>query len=239
MAEMKKMVQKGIVAKTTEFGPVWQRIIDVVDAIEGFPPDENMSKTGLMAIAWLVFIADSIVSGSMRRCKCEEDDECRKQALNSMDKCSSDCGYNLAPIGGDIQDMVDFFGKQGPAIQAEDICLRRKIDYKCDNWSQPRLVDEINFDNLEFMFNETIKPIVGPLMQKIYDSLNAIFNHRCVHDLTGRETLISFVKDCVGAYSLFYIEQIQACHCRLHKLHLRKLIGACIHIGNPFLKEFK
>ncbi|EJW88926.1 hypothetical protein WUBG_00154 [Wuchereria bancrofti] len=40
MAEMKKMVQKGIVAKTTEFGPVWQRIIDVVDAIEGFPPDE-------------------------------------------------------------------------------------------------------------------------------------------------------------------------------------------------------
>ncbi|EJW88927.1 hypothetical protein WUBG_00155 [Wuchereria bancrofti] len=89
-----------------------------------------MSKTGLMAIAWLVFIADSIVSGSMRRCKCEEDDECRKQALNSMDKCSSDCGYNLAPIGGDIQDMVDFFGKQGPAIQAEDICLRRKIDYK-------------------------------------------------------------------------------------------------------------
>ncbi|VDM07318.1 unnamed protein product [Wuchereria bancrofti] len=196
-----------------------------------------MSKTGLMAIAWLVFIADSIVSGSMRRCKCEEDDECRKQALNSMDKCSSDCGYNLAPIGGDIQDMVDFFGKQGPAIQAEDICLRRKIDYKCDNWSQPRLVDEINFDNLEFMFNETIKPIVGPLMQKIYDSLNAIF--KCVHDLTGRETLISFVKDCVGAYSLFYIEQIQACHCRLHKLHLRKLIGACIHIGNPFLKEFK
>lgn len=66
----------------------------------------------------------------MRRCKCDEDDECREEALNSVDKCSSDCGYNLAPIGGNIQDMVDCFGKQGPAIQAEEICLRRKIDYK-------------------------------------------------------------------------------------------------------------
>lgn len=69
-------------------------------------------------------------TGLMRRCKCEEDDECREKALNSVDKCSSDCGYNLVPIGGNIQDMVDCFGKQAPAIKAEDNCLRRKIDYK-------------------------------------------------------------------------------------------------------------
>nr|CRZ23451.1 Bm9200 [Brugia malayi] len=91
----------------------------------------------------------------MRRYKWEEDDECRKQALNSVDKCSSDCGYKLAPIGGDIQDMMDCFSKQGPAIQTEDVCLRQKIFYKCDNWSQPTLVNEINFDNLEVFLSGT------------------------------------------------------------------------------------
>ncbi|KAL3982646.1 hypothetical protein ACH3XW_47950 [Acanthocheilonema viteae] len=196
-----------------------------------------MSRTKFMAIILMIFIADRLATGLMRRCKCEEDNECQEEALNSVDKCSSDCGYNLAPIGGNIQDMVDCFGKQEAAIQAEDVCLRRKINYKCDNRSQSAFVSEINFDNLEFTFNETTKPAVGPLLQKIYDSLDAIF--KCGHDLTDHKTLMNFVKDCFGAYSLFYIEQMQACHCLLHKLHLTKLAGACIHVGNPLLKGFK
>ncbi|KAL3982644.1 hypothetical protein ACH3XW_47950 [Acanthocheilonema viteae] len=217
-----------------------------------------MSRTKFMAIILMIFIADRLATGLMRRCKCEEDNECQEEALNSVDKCSSDCGYNLAPIGGNIQDMVDCFGKQEAAIQAEDVCLRRKINYKCDNRSQSAFVSEINFDNLEFTFNETTKPAVGPLLQKIYDSLDAIFKYnycirlcyknatiqcykekRCGHDLTDHKTLMNFVKDCFGAYSLFYIEQMQACHCLLHKLHLTKLAGACIHVGNPLLKGFK
>ncbi|VDO41475.1 unnamed protein product [Brugia timori] len=185
-----------------------------------------MSKTGFMSIVWMVFIVDSIVvnefkgffviidisvssinlnkieyrfgpsnslhfsSISMRRYKWEEDDECRKQALNSVDKCSSDCGYKLAPIGGDIQDMMDCFSKQGPAIQTEDVCLRQKIFYKrClfSTFHRINLIGSITCYSLRSM--------------RQCDSLNAIF--KCVHDLTDRKTLISFVKDCVGAYSLF------------------------------------
>ncbi|CAG9538696.1 unnamed protein product [Cercopithifilaria johnstoni] len=196
-----------------------------------------MSRTGFMAIVFIIFILNGLVTSLMRRCRCEEDDECRDEALNLVDNCSINCGYNLAPIGGNIQDMVNCFGKQGPAIQAEDICLRRKINYECDNQPQPTFINKTNFDNLEFAFNETTKPIIGSLMQKIYESLIAIF--KCGYDLADRETLLNFMKDCVGAYPQFYSEQIQACHCLLHKLHLMKLIGACIHIGNPFLKGFK
>uniref|UniRef100_A0A0R3RZI1 DB domain-containing protein n=1 Tax=Elaeophora elaphi TaxID=1147741 RepID=A0A0R3RZI1_9BILA len=215
-----------------------------------------MSRIGLISIVLTIFIADRPATSLIRRCTCEEDDECWEEALASVDQCSSDCGYNLAPIGGEIQDMVDCFGKQGPAIQAEDVCLRRKVDYKCDDRSQSTFINETNFDNLELTFNETTRPTAGPLIKRIYDSLNAIFKYNycirmcyknvtiecykgkgCAPGLADRETLMSFVKECVGAYSLFYIEQIQACHCLLHKLHLTKLTGACIHIGNPFLKE--
>ncbi|VDN93431.1 unnamed protein product [Brugia pahangi] len=103
---------------------------------------------------------------SMQRYKWVEDDECRKQALNSVNKCSSDCGHKLAPIG---------VNKDPP--------FKLKT---CDNWSQPTLVNEINFDNLE-----------------VKKFLTQFMSHRWVHDLTDRKTLISSVKDCVGAYSLF------------------------------------
>ncbi|VDN93430.1 unnamed protein product [Brugia pahangi] len=35
VAEMKRMVQKGLVAETTEFGSVWQRIMDEVMKLTG------------------------------------------------------------------------------------------------------------------------------------------------------------------------------------------------------------
>ncbi|VDK61881.1 unnamed protein product [Onchocerca ochengi] len=89
-----------------------------------------MLGTGFMAIIWVVFIADRLV----------DDDEYREQALNLVDKCSSDCGYNLTPLGGKIQDMVDCLGKQGPFIQAEDICLRRKTTNAIINLSPHSLM---------------------------------------------------------------------------------------------------
>ncbi|OZC04998.1 hypothetical protein X798_08044 [Onchocerca flexuosa] len=204
----------------------------------------NMLGTGFMAIIWIVFIADRLVTGLIRRCNCEDDHECREKALNLVDKCSSDCGNNLAPLGGNIQDLVDCFGKQGPSVQAEDICLRRKIGYKCENQSQSTFINEINSDNLEFMIDKSTKPTFGSFMQEIYDSLNAIVKYNycirscyknittscfkrksCGHELVDRETLTSFVKDCIGAHPMFYIEQMQACNCLLHKLHIMQVFG--------------
>ncbi|VDO35929.1 unnamed protein product [Onchocerca flexuosa] len=209
-----------------------------------------MLGTGFVAIIWIVFIADRLVTGLIRRCNCEDDHECREKALNLVDKCSSDCGNNMAPLGGNIQDLVDCFGKQGPSVQAEDICLRRKIGYKCENQSQSTFINEINSDNLEkhfsfifrfsdltscitclqFMIDKSTKPTFGSFMQEIYDSLNAIVKYNycirsCGHELVDRETLTSFVKDCIGAHPMFYIEQMQACNCLLHKLHIMQVFG--------------
>ncbi|KAM3725769.1 Phosphatidylinositol transfer protein [Dirofilaria immitis] len=58
----------------------------------------------------------------------------------------------------------------------------------------------------------------GQMMKK------TIYNHNYGHDLADRETLISFVKDCIEAHLLFYIEQIRARHCFFHKPYLTQCI---------------
>lgn len=215
-----------------------------------------MIKGESLALLGIIFATECLVDSLIRRCECDEDNECRNQALDSVGRCAVDCGSLLTSLGGDTQDMVNCFGDQRPAIQAEDLCFRRKINYQCDSSSGSISVSEENFDNLEFTFDVPTKPTVGPIMQEIYNNLHLIFKYNycirscyknvttacyksksCGYDLPDRKILVTFAKACIGAHSLFYIEQVQACHCLLHKLHLTKLVGTCLHIGNPFLKE--
>ncbi|VDK44147.1 unnamed protein product [Gongylonema pulchrum] len=77
-----------------------------------------------------MFVNANLVEDRLRKCKCGDDLDCQNQALDALDKCATKCGQELFPLGGDVQDMVNCFGDQRAAIQAEDNCFRKKINYR-------------------------------------------------------------------------------------------------------------
>lgn len=194
-----------------------------------------------------------------RQCSCAEAEACRKEAMNEMKPCLTECDSQLKTWGNQTETYLECFEEHVEGISEAEDCLYHELASNCAMGGKKHFIErpdwdkytEIGFDSDPHKAFRDWPWLEKP--QKLYSSFQKYFfcTKNCMHAklrscfqksactirLPPPATFQKMMVDCTRKNTKIAQALLHTCQCLAFKRHVKELVGSCAILGNQLFVD--
>ncbi|KAF8372309.1 hypothetical protein PRIPAC_78738 [Pristionchus pacificus] len=192
-------------------------------------------------------------AATLDKCTCEVSEACRKESLDSMDKCMDECDSTIEYGNSDkLEDYRKCFTKNSATVVESEKCLFEDMKDHCTTANTTETIEEATFEAPEYksesgeLKNNTVWKRHG----EKYDNLQTFFhctkncihkklqectaNKKCALQLPKADEFAAKMIKCTKNSLKISNALLNTCTCLAWTNGVKELQGSCAVIGNSY-----